>query len=269
MSQAISLSYERYGPWALVTGAAMGLGAGFARQIAAAGINVILVDINAEALARCQESIRSDFGVETLSAVVDLSKEDFMDQLLPQIEGLSVGMLVNNAGIVKIASFLPQSTEFLLAQLYVNTRAVLLLSHHFGNKMVEQGRGGIIIVSSGAAELSSAYNAHYCATKAYDLKLAESLWAELSSKGVDVLGFMPGSTDTEGFAAQSSGDSSDFMMMTVEDTVREALNNLGKRPSVFAGKLNRFVHYSITGFLPRSVLIKMVSKQIKKMFNAR
>lgn len=268
MGSCKNITNQQYGPWALVTGAAQGLGAGFARQIAAAGINLILLDINKEGLACFEKQLRSEFDVNVVSVSVDLSREDFLDQLLPQIEGLTVGLLVNNAGIAKIGSFLPQSREFLLAQLHVNTRAVLLLSHHFGQLMVEQGRGGIIILSSGSAELSSAYNANYCGTKAYDLKLAESLWAELGPKGVDVLGFMPGMTDTEGYAAQG-GDQSGFMMMSVEDTVLDALENLGKRPSVFAGKLNRVIHYTITRMLPRPVLIKMVSERIQKMFKLK
>lgn len=265
MADCKNIDPQKYGPWALVTGAAQGLGAEFAQQIAAAGINLILLDINKEGLACCEKQLGSQFSVDVITVPIDLSKEGFLDQLLPQIEGLEVGLLVNNAGISKIGPFLLQSREFLLAQLHVNTRAVLLLSHHFSQLMVKQGRGGIIILASGAAELSSAYNANYCGTKAYDLKLAESLWSELGPKGVDVLGFMPGMTATEGYV-EAGGDQTEFLVMSAEETVREALDNLGKRPSVFAGKLNRAIHYTITSLLPRSTLIKMVSKRIEKMF---
>lgn len=260
------ISSENYGPWALVTGGARGLGAEFANQLAAAGLKVILVDRLEAELAEQAESIRSEFRVEVLPVCIDLAREDCLGVLLKSIGDREVGLLVNNAGIAKIGHFLPQDSSFLTAQLHVNTRAVLLLTHHFANTMVPRQRGGIVIVSSMAAEVASAYNANYCATKAYDLKLAEALWDELKPKGVDVLGFMPGPTESPGFTAEG-GDTSDPMVMTVQDTVADALRQLGRRPSAAAGRKNRLLNAIMTRLLPRAAAIKLVGDNIKKSFN--
>lgn len=255
----------KYGPWALVTGAARGMGAEFARQLAAQGLNIVLLDRDTAGLEQCERGLREAFAIETRVVVEDLSRDDFMQSLIPEVEGLEIGLLVNNAALVNIGAFLPQSSEFLLSQLQVNCRAVLLLTHHFAGLMVERGQGGIINLSSGAAELVSAYNAHYAATKAYDLKLAEALWAELKPQGIDVLGFMPGSTRTEGFLAQG-GNGDAPLVMDVEATVAEALRFLGKRPSVLPGGTNRLMNFLLTRLLPRAGMIRFVSAQLRTQF---
>jgi short-subunit dehydrogenase len=255
---------EKYGPWALVTGAASGLGAGFADQIAAAGLNVVLVDVDEAGLNEQRDALARRHGVELRPVVLDLRREDLLDELLPRVADLEIGLLVNNAGIAKIGSFLPQERSFLLGQLAVNVRAVLLLSHAFGNAMRERGRGGIIMVSSGAAWAGAALNANYSATKAYGLVFAESLWDELAGYGIDVLGFMPTTTDTPMLWAESP-KTPRSMVMSVESTVKLALDSLGKTPSIFAGTRNRVVHRILRSVLPRSTLIRLGSRALRSM----
>jgi short-subunit dehydrogenase len=256
---------EKYGPWGLVTGGAQGLGAEFARQAADRGLDLVLVDIDAVKLASQAEALRQRTGVEVREVVLDLSREDFLQDLSPAIQGLDIGFLVNNAGLAHIGSFLPQDRKFLLTQLYVNVRAVLLLTHQLGKDMVTRGRGGMIMVSSGAALNGSALNAHYAATKAYELILAESLWDELRDQGVDVLGFMPSTTDTPGLWQQKPGKTS-LKVMSVEESVDEAFDALGRRPSVFAGKTVRIVHRILSASMPRSAMIRLTSNTIRSMF---
>lgn len=257
---------QKYGSWALVTGAAMGLGAEFAMQIAQQGLNIVAVDINKVALENTAQQLQQKYQIEVKTIELDLSLDNFMELLVPQIQLLDIGLLVNNAGLSNIGYFTAQSTDFLLKQLHVNTQAVLLLTHYFATKMQQQKRGGIIILSSGAGELSSAYNASYSATKAYDLKLAESLWAELKPFGVDVLGFMPGPTLTPGYKEQG-GDEHGAMVMSVQVSVKQALNALGEHPSYSAGNIfMRIAHGLITRFFSTKFRINLVSQQIKKMF---
>lgn len=257
---------QQYGPWALITGAAMGLGAEFALQIAQKGISIIAIDNNKEALEDTAHRIQSQTKVQVRPIHFDLARTDFLEVLLPQIEPYEIGLLVNNAGISKIGYFTPQQQDFLCQQLHINTKVVLLLTHHFAQQMQARKRGGIIILSSGAGELSSAYNAVYSATKAFDLKLAESLWAELKPFGVDVLGFMPGPTKTPGYIAQG-GDGDGSMVMSAQTSVRQALKALGKAPNYVAGSfLMRFGHYFLTRLLSTKLRIKIVSDQIKALF---
>lgn len=257
---------QKYGSWALITGAAMGLGAEFALQIAQKGISILAVDNNLEALQATTQRIQAQTKVDVRPIHLDLTRTDFLDVLLPQIEDCEVGLLVNNAGISKIGYFTPQNKAFLIQQLHLNTKVVLLLSHHFAQQMQARKRGGIIILSSGAGELSSAYNAVYSATKAFDLKLAESLWAELKPFGVDVLGFMPGPTLTPGYIAQG-GDGEGLMVMSVQTSVQQALKALGRSPNYVAGVFfMRLGHYFLTRLLSSKLRIQIVSNQIKTLF---
>jgi len=263
MSESADL-LRKYGPWALVTGAAQGIGAEFAEQLGAAGLNLVLVDIDDDRLRACCEALRDRYPVEVRPVMLDLRREDFLDSLLPEIEGLEIGLLVNNAGIAKIALFLPQSRSFLLDQLHVNTRAVLLLTHALGRKMQERGRGGIIVISSGAAWVGTALNANYAASKAWGLVFAESLWAELGEHGVDVLGFMPTSTDTA-MLRKNTPNAPKSTVMSVEATVGEALHALGRHPSWFAGTTTRVAHRLLRMFLTRAALIRFVGRSLRAM----
>lgn len=267
---ASALDYRlvtRYGPWALVTGAAKGLGAEFSNQLAREGFSLVLVDVDRPALEAQREALVERYSCDIRSVVLDLSRENFLSDLLPQIEGLAINLLVNNAGIAKIGSFLPQDKEFLLSQLHVNTRAVMLLTHEMGNRMLARGdrRGGIIIVSSGAAWAGAAMNANYSATKAYDLIFAESLWDELRDEGIDVLGFMPTVTDTPGYQSERPATGR-VAVMSAEITVRQALEALGKSPSLFVDKRTRVIHRILRTVLSRAALIKLGSKSLRSIF---
>ena len=97
---------SKYGPWALITGASRGLGAEFARQCAERGLNTILVATNADLLQAQADSIKNDCGVEVKTIVLDLSREDILQEITPVTDSLEIGLLVNNAGLSKVAPFL-------------------------------------------------------------------------------------------------------------------------------------------------------------------
>ena len=258
--------HDKYGPWALITGASRGLGAEFARQCAARGLNTILVATNTELLHAQAEAVKKDYGVEVKTITTDLSRDDFLPEITPVTDSLEVGLLVNNAGLSRVKPFLQHSSHDLVKQLHVNAQAGLILAHYFGKKMAERKRGGIIFLSSGSAMSGTAYCANYAGTKAYNLIFAESLWYELRQHGVDVLGFMAGSTKTPGWDANHPKPSRMVKVMDVKPTVAEALKALGKRPSLIAGKPNRLGYFFMGKMLPRSRAICIVSKSMEKMF---
>jgi short-subunit dehydrogenase len=256
----------RYGPWALVTGASRGLGAEFARQCAARGLNIILIATNADLLKNQADSISHEYHVQVKTLAVDLSRENFLDRVSPVIDSLEIGLLINNAGLSRVKPFLDHTTEDLVKQLHVNARAGLVLARHLSPKMVECKRGGIIFLSSGSAMLGTAYATNYAGTKAYNLILAESLWYELRPYGVDVLGFMAGSTKTPGWDANHPKSSALVKVMDVESAVTEALGALGKRPSLIAGRSNRLGYFFLGRLFSRSRAICTVSRSMSKMF---
>lgn len=257
---------DKYGKWALVTGASKGLGLEFARQCAERGLNIVLVARSTELLNEEADNISKTYGVETLTIPLDLSREDILDAITPVTDSLEIGMLINNAGVEKVGPFLSHTLEQQLTQLHLNARAALILSHHFGGKMAERKRGGMIFLSSGSAMSGAPYVANYAGTKAYNLILSESLWYELKTSGIDVLGFMPGMTKTPGLLENQPKLNSMVKVMEADETVAEALNKLGKTPSLIAGPRNRF-SLLITGKLcKRTWAIRMVGKAMKDIF---
>jgi len=256
----------RYGPWALITGASRGLGAEFARQCAERGLNTILVATNADLLKAQADAIKKDYGVEVKTIVLDLSREDILQEITPITDSLEIGLLVNNAGLSKVRPFLDDTLDQLVKQLHVNARAGLILAYHFGRKMAERRRGGIIFLSSGSAMHGTAYCANYAGTKAYNLIIAETLWYELGRYGVDVLGFMAGSTKTPGWDASEPKTGRFMKVMDVKSTVAEALKALGKRPSLIAGRSNRLGYFFLGKIVSRARAIRMVSGLMDKMF---
>ena len=188
---------ERYGPWALVAGASEGTGAAFSRQLAEAGLNLILLARRAGPLQAIAEEIRGEHPVEVVTATVDLARPDAIDAILAAAGDREVGLYISNAGAD------PNGSEFLdlPVQNWVDlvTRNILTsvrCCHHFGGRMRERGRGGIILVGSGACYGSGPNLATYSGVKAFDLCFSEGLWSELRPHGVDVLNLVMSTTDT-------------------------------------------------------------------------
>jgi len=94
----VLLDKQRFGPWALVTGASSGIGKEFARQIAAAGINLVLVARREALLQEVGRSIAADFKVDYRALAMDLSQEGFIERLTRDTNDLDIGLVVSNAG---------------------------------------------------------------------------------------------------------------------------------------------------------------------------
>lgn len=109
----------------------------------------------------------------------------------------------------------------------LNMDAPFILAYHFGKVFMEKGRGGIIFVSSTSAFQATPYLAHYGATKAYLLSLAESMNYEFKDKGVDVLALCPGTTESE----MTRGMKNNPVLMKADVVVKQGLDGLGKKYS--------------------------------------
>jgi short-subunit dehydrogenase len=259
---------SKYGPWALVTGAARGLGTEFSRQIAAMGLNLVLVDLIADELTEVAEEIRENTGREVRTVVADLAQPGFMEVVKEETEGKEMGLLVSNAAFPPVGLFFEQSLEDKLRMVDVNVRAPLMLVEEFGRLMLTRRRGGIILVSSASALQGVPCIASYAATKAYNLILAESLWDELRGHGVDVLGFMPGTTRTTGFVLSKPRLERSRLATVMEPapTAAEALEALGRTPSHIAGARNRWTIFLGQRLLPRRRLITLVGRTMRAWY---
>lgn len=189
--------HERYGPWALIAGASEGTGASFARQLAAEGVNCLLVARREGPLTALAEELRSAFGVECVTASIDLSAPDAVEQMAEAAGSREIGLFISNAGADTNGSqFLDTDIANWDALVMRNVMMVMRACHHFAGPMRERKRGGIILVGSGACYGGLPGISVYGASKAFDLIFGEGLWAELRPHGVDVLNLVMGKTDT-------------------------------------------------------------------------
>lgn len=236
-----------FGPWALVTGASSGIGEAFARRLAAIGMHLVLVARREERLRRLADNLESQHSISTRVVPVDLSRDDFLPPIAQATEDLQVGWLVNNAGIAPTGPFLENDLGSELVLVTVNTRAPLILAHHFGRAMQRQGRGGMIFLSSTLAFAGVPSWSVYAASKAQALVFAEGLAQELRKDGISVLAVCPGPTRTDLWPAGAQP----LFLMQPEAVVDLALKKLGRRTTVVAGRLNSISAFS-TRLLPRS-----------------
>lgn len=259
---------NQYGPWALVTGAAMGLGAEFARQLAARGLNLVLADVNAKPLHATAAALVAETGVEVRPEVCDLATSDGLATLIEAVRDLEIGMLVNNAGISSVGEFLDVPLEKHLKILELNARAPMVLAHHLGAGMRQRGRGGIIFVSSGSAMVGTAYVSAYSATKAFNLNLGEALWEELRAAGVHVLSTIVGATDTPGWRAENPNPGAKVWpaVLSAAETVSETLGALGKRPSFFPGAQYRLAMFASTRIMSRPTAVRVIGAEMRKRY---
>jgi uncharacterized protein len=248
----------KYGPCALVAGAAVGLGAEYARQIAAHGLDLVLIDRDAAALRATADEVRSTHGVHTWPLVLDLGRPDLIEAIRPTIAEREIGLLVYNAALGTVAPFLELPPAHMQAMLDVNCGAPLRLVQALAPPMVRRGRGGLILMSSLSGNIGSAQLAVYAATKAFALVLADALWAELRPFGVDVLAVQPGSTRTPGWLSSQPADAPLMPAMEPAEVVREALAALGVEPGVVPGELNRQGAEALAR-MPRRQAIELMS----------
>lgn len=248
-----------FGPWAIVTGASSGIGKEFARQLAASGINLVLVARRLSLLEDLGNQLASQFGVQYRAVAVDLSDESFLDTLEAATQELDVGLLISNAGAVTMGEVLALESSALRQNARLNVLAHLSLVRHYGQHLAERGRGGVLLVSSTLGAHGAPFMANYAAAKAYVLMLGEALHFELQKRGVRVTVLMPGPTATEGVAA--SGIDLPMKFMSVEQCVAEGLNALkANRATHIAGRKNRIM----AALIPGSVMRKMMGATLAK-----
>lgn len=178
----------KYGPWAVITGASDGTGAAYARQLAAMGLNLVLIARRPEPLAELAADLEREYGISTRTASVDLYQTGAGQRVLDAASGLEVGLFISNAGSdTNGLPFLDAPLDAWRQLIHRNVLTVAETVYGFAGPMRSRGRGGIILMSSGTALGGQPGTAVYSGTKAFDLNLAESLWAELGPSGIDVL----------------------------------------------------------------------------------
>jgi uncharacterized protein len=226
----------RYGPWAVIAGGSEGVGAEFARLLAEAGVNLVLIARKPAPLDATAERCRG-VGVEVRTLAVDLTAAGAVDQITSATSDLEVGLLIYNAGANTCsADFLDAGLDQFQRVIDLNIGVMMALVHHFGGAMRQRRRGGILLVGSMAGYLGSARHTVYGGAKAFGRIFAESLWLELRDAGVDVLELVLGVTRTP--AMERVGLNFDVPGLKVADpadVAREGLEQLPNGPVYVAG----------------------------------
>ena len=259
-----TLDRRQFGPWALVTGASSGIGKEFARQVAAAGINVVLVARREALLQEVGRSIAADFKVDYRALAMDLSQEGFLERLTRDTNDLDIGLVVSNAGTPNPGEFLKLDRQLLQATLRLNTMAHLDITHHFGAKLAERRRGGLILIGSMGAEIGVPFLANDGGAKAYVHSLGEALHYEFKPRGVYVTVVPPPLTNTAVLAKLGFDPRTmPIKPMSVEQCVSEGLNALREnRSRIVPGRLNRFMDAFVPAFVKRTMTAKMLGKAL-------
>jgi len=261
----------KYGPWALVTGASSGIGKEFAKLLAKAGLNVVLLARRKHLLETLATELSEQYSIETKIIDIDLTNDDCMGKIESLTNELDIGLLINNAGAGFPGAYLKGTLESRTQVIKLNIMMPAQLTYLFGNKMREKKRGGIIMVSSVGARLAAPYLANYSATKAFLLSLGESLNIELEKDNIDVTVLMPGATKTE-MAEKEGADFShvpDAMWSSAEYMASAGLTALGNKAVVTPGALNKISLFIMTNLLPRKLAATIFGDTIKKAIHEK
>jgi len=253
---------------ALVTGASSGIGEAFADVLAQEGFDLVITARREERLHAVQTRLQDRYGVRVHVIVEDLEQPDAPARLCAELDarGLTIDVLVNNAGYGVPGSFLSRSWDVHARFLQIMVTAVADLTHRLLPGMIERKYGRIVNVAS-LAGLVPAPAGHtlYAAAKAFLIKFSESLGHEVRRQGVFVTAVCPGFTfsefhDVTGTRAMVRKMPA-WMWMSAADVARQGYNGVMEgKPVVITGRLNNVIAMAVR-VLPQSV-VTGVGRQI-------
>lgn len=249
----------------LITGASTGIGAAFARKLAARGRNVLLVARSEDKLITLCNELGRLTGIRAHYFALDLLKPEAPAQLFEETRRreLVIDTLINNAGVGSMGDFLKQDLRRELEMIDLNVKSLVELTYQFLRPMRERKQGTILNVASTASFQPVPYMATYAATKAFVLSFSEALWEENRAHGVHVMALCPGVTDTNFFEAARIERPPMRTIQTAEEVVETALQAMDQRkPSVISGWTN-WLTIEAERFVPRSTVIKIAGKALR------
>lgn len=261
-------------PIALVTGASSGLGATFARQLAAEGYDLVLVARRAAALDQLAAELRTKSGVSAESIAADLTRDADVAAVCERLAASDrLEVLVNNAGFGTRGLFFEADAAQQDAMHRLHVLATERLTRAALPGMVERRRGGVINVASVAGFLPAPGNVSYCSTKAWMIHFTEGLYLEMKSIGspVAVQALCPGYTYTEFhdvLGVDRAAIMSKSWWMTADRVVGESLRGLKTGKLYVIPGLRYRAVAAIAKFLPRFLLLR-ASARLRSQYAKR
>jgi uncharacterized protein len=252
----------------LITGASSGIGAAFARKLAARGRNVLLVARSEDKLISLCNELGRLTSIRAQYVALDVQQPDAAAQLLEETKKreLEIEMLINNAGFGSMGDFAKLDLKQELDMIQLNVTALVELTYRFLIPMRERKRGTIINVASTAGFQAVPYMATYAATKAFVLSFSEALAEENKQHGIHVMALCPGVTETNFFQASGIDRPPMRTVQTPEEVVETALRALAReKTTVISGWTNWFT-VAAERFVPRSMVTKVAGKALRSRF---
>ncbi|HLX88338.1 MAG TPA: SDR family oxidoreductase [Acidimicrobiales bacterium] len=255
-------------PSALVTGASSGLGAGFARRLAASGHDLVLVARNRGALEALARELETAHGTKSEVLSADLGRRDELAAVVDRIgAGAPLNVVVNNAGFGFYGPVITHSAEQELGMVDVDVAAVVALSHAAMRVMVPRRAGRLLNVSSVAAFAATPASATYSAAKGFVLMFSEALHDEVAASGVHVTVLCPGFTRTR-FQANAGIEAKGlpgFVWSDPDTVVDEALDALERNQAVCVPGLVNKLTAATPRFAPRPVVRRIAASVMKRL----
>ena len=249
---------EKYGQYALVAGGSDGLGYAFSEAIARRGLDLVLIARQEDRLKAAAARLKEAYAIDVITVAADMADFENVKKSISALK-VSIGLLIYNAAYAPIGLFENTSEEKLALAAAVNVKAPLLLTKLLSAPMIQQKRGGIVLMSSLAGAQGSPKLAAYAATKSFNAILAEGLWKELRPHGIDVITCCAGAILTPGYQ-QAEKTKTAPGTLEAKQVAEQTLNALGRGPVIIPGAVNKLGRFLLTRLLSRKAAIDIMSK---------
>ena len=255
---------EKYGSWAIVTGATNGIGRAFVEELILLKFNIVIIGRNQDALNELSKKIERN-NLKSSSLNLDLSLPSSIDKIFEVTDKLNVGLIVLSAGFGNYGDFVDNNLSDNCKMIDLHCKSRMKMCHHYANFFKTQKRGGIINLSSIVAYQGTKGAANYSAVNAFLQNFNEGIGMELKKYSVDVLSVCPGPVAT-GFEKTAKMK---FLFSSSAKTVANAaIKSLGKKSTVFPGILAKVLHYSLHGLLSRRLKVAIYNLAFKFLVKA-
>jgi short-subunit dehydrogenase len=251
--------------YALITGASHGIGKAMAFELADRGHNLVLVALQGKELDETSEELRSSYDVDIQDFGVDLTREESADEIFEfvQSKGITLNILINNAGIGSSGMFHRSDRDLNNYIIRLNNQALMNITYHFINSLIEQPKAWIMNVSSMEATLPLPYKTVYTATKAFIYAFSLALGEELKDTSVSVSVLCPGSVLTsEGglMRYKAMGKRAKLFMKSPEFVAKNAIQGMLDGKTVIIPGIVPYSVVKIMKLLPTKLRMKILEK---------
>ena len=255
---------EKYGSWAIVSGATNGIGKAFVEELILLKFNIVIIGRNQDALNELSKKIERN-NLKSSPLNLDLSLPSSIDKVFEVTNKLDIGLVVLSAGFGNYGEFVDNNLADNCKMIDLHCKTRMRMCHHYGNLFKTQNRGGIINLSSIVAYQGTMRAANYSAVNAFLQNFNEGIGMELKKYSVDVLSVCPGPVDT-GFEKTAKMK---FLVSSSAKTVANAaVKSLGKKSTVFPGILAKVLHYSLHSLFSRRLKVAIYNLAFKFLVKA-